>query len=157
VQLLYSEITTFSFCQKNLKMKQSLILFISILGFTTAYTTPQTNQPSLSQSNQNRRGFLKTVSFLGIAGAASVTVAPEEAQAVGPVKLKLKVKNYSAKICPKDRPIPGEKAMKGMRGLCVTVNADVEDVSPKVRTLNLKQDAWCNLGLPHKHFSMIGS
>eukprot|EP00549_Striatella_unipunctata_P020457 CAMPEP_0118704504 /NCGR_PEP_ID=MMETSP0800-20121206/19275_1 /TAXON_ID=210618 ORGANISM="Striatella unipunctata, Strain CCMP2910" /NCGR_SAMPLE_ID=MMETSP0800 /ASSEMBLY_ACC=CAM_ASM_000638 /LENGTH=171 /DNA_ID=CAMNT_0006606407 /DNA_START=189 /DNA_END=704 /DNA_ORIENTATION=- len=38
---------------------------------------------------------------------------------------------YTAQPCPKNRPIPGEKAMKGMRGLCVTVNAELVDTAPK--------------------------
>jgi len=111
-------------------MKASIIaVFGTLVGITAAYS-PQTNQsPSLSQSN--RRAFLKNASFLSIAGVVGGTIAPKEAEAVGPVKLNLKVNSYSAKICPPDRPIPGEKAMKGMRGLCVTVNADVKDVSPK--------------------------
>lgn len=112
-------------------MKQVIFALMIILGSAAAYT-PQTasrNPPTFSQSNSNRRGFFKIV---GAAGAAAVvTAAPNKAEAIGPVKLKLKVNSYSAKICPPDRPIPGEKAMKGMKGLCVTVNADVQDVSPK--------------------------
>jgi hypothetical protein len=41
------------------------------------------------------------------------------------------IKKYSAKVCPPDRPIPGEKAMQGMRGLCVTVEADLKEAPPK--------------------------
>ena len=104
-------------------MKIFACVFIAIWGFTSAYA-PQSNEfPPLSQSN--RRSFLKTASFLGISGVVATTSAPKDAEAVGPVKLNLKVNSYSARICPPDRPIPGEKAMKGMKGLCVTVNADV--------------------------------
>mmetsp|Transcript_15308 Transcript_15308/g.31748 ORF Transcript_15308/g.31748 Transcript_15308/m.31748 type:complete len:264 (+) Transcript_15308:183-974(+) len=53
---------------------------------------------------------------------------PEPANAIGPVKINLMNPKYSAVPCPKDRPIPGEKAMKGMRGLCVTVDVDLEEV-----------------------------
>ncbi len=105
------------------------------MGFAAAYSL-QMNQSSQST---NRRAFLKDASFLGIAGAGLATgsfFTPREAEAVGPVKLSLKVNSYTAKICPKDRPIPGEKAMKGMKGLCVTVNADVLDSSPKVRRMH---------------------
>ena len=51
-------------------------------------------------------------------------------QAVGPVKINLLNPTYTAIPCPKDRPIPGEKAMKGMRGLCVTVEVDLEELPP---------------------------
>jgi len=56
---------------------------------------------------------------------------PLVANAIGPVKINLLNPTYTAIPCPKDRPIPGEKAMKGMRGLCVTVNVDLEE-SPAV-------------------------
>ncbi len=45
--------------------------------------------------------------------------------------MNLKPLSYSAIPCPKDRPIPGEKAMKGMRGLLVTVDAEFEAPVPK--------------------------
>jgi len=53
------------------------------------------------------------------------------ANAVGPIKIDIKNPTYTAAPCPKDRPIPGEKAMKGMRGLCVQVKADLAENSPK--------------------------
>jgi hypothetical protein len=56
---------------------------------------------------------------------------PQPAQAIGPVKINLLNPTYSAVVCPKDRPIPGEKAMQGMRGLCVTVNVDLENAPEK--------------------------
>jgi len=56
---------------------------------------------------------------------------PLVANAIGPVKINLLNPTYTAIPCPKDKPIPGEKAMKGMRGLCVTVNVDLEE-SPAV-------------------------
>jgi len=56
---------------------------------------------------------------------------PLAANAIGPVKINLLNPTYTAVPCPKDRPIPGEKAMKGMRGLCVTVNVELEE-SPAV-------------------------
>ena len=55
------------------------------------------------------------------------------ANAVGPVKIGIINPTYTASPCPKDRPIPGEKAMKGMRGLCVKVKAELAENSPKVR------------------------
>lgn len=56
---------------------------------------------------------------------------PLPASAVGPVKIDLLNPVYSAAPCPPSRPIPGEKAMKGMRGLCVTVKADLKNATPK--------------------------
>ena len=56
---------------------------------------------------------------------------PRPAQAVGPVKINLLNPTYSAVPCPKDKPIPGEKAMKGMKGLCVTVDVDLEESPDK--------------------------
>lgn len=110
---------------------KNLFFIFSILNVSTnAYTQPSAGNKSTANS---RRAFLQTASALTIGTAVSTTIAgaPEEAQAIGPVRLKLKVLDYSAKICPPDRPIPGEKAMKGMRGLCVTVQAILEEVSPK--------------------------
>jgi hypothetical protein len=54
------------------------------------------------------------------------------AYAVGPIKIEIKNPTYTASPCPKDKPIPGEKAMKGMRGLCVQVKAELAENSPKV-------------------------
>lgn len=56
---------------------------------------------------------------------------PPPAHAVGPVKITLLNPTYTAIPCPRDRPIPGEKAMKGMRGLCVTVNVELEESPDK--------------------------
>lgn len=108
---------------------RSLILLCTILASTKAYTPQSQSSPSLA----NRRAFIKNASLLTLTGAAATTLTlnPQQAEAIGPVKITLKVKNYSAKICPPDRPIPGEKAMKGMKGLCVTVQADLLDASPK--------------------------
>jgi hypothetical protein len=48
------------------------------------------------------------------------------------VKIDIVNPTYTASPCPKDKPIPGEKAMKGMRGLCVQVKAELAENSPKV-------------------------
>ena len=117
-----------------------IILFLAIFGTSQSYgyTTPQPSNTKTTTSPSRRDFFQKTLTFttaaVGIGGTSlsTLTVAPQQAEAIGPVKLKLDVKDYSAKICPPDRPIPGEKAMKGMRGLCVTVKADVLEASPKV-------------------------
>lgn len=110
----------------------NLFVLFAFFNRANAYST----QPSASGNNHksvnsSRRAFLQTASTLTIASTLSTTIKPDEAEAIGPVKLVLDVKDYSARICPPDRPIPGEKAMKGMRGLCVTVKADLVDQSPK--------------------------
>lgn len=56
---------------------------------------------------------------------------PLSAQAIGPVKIFLEPDSYVAKPCPPSKPIPGQMAMKGMRGLCVTVQATLQEPSPK--------------------------
>jgi len=56
---------------------------------------------------------------------------PQPASAIGPIKINLVNPKYTAMPCPKDRPIPGEKAMKGMRGLCVTVDVDLDSIPEK--------------------------
>ena len=66
-------------------------------------------------------------SVAGILGGSPLS-QPEPANAIGPVKINLLNPKYSAIPCPKDKPIPGEKAMKGMKGLCVTVDVDLEDL-----------------------------
>ena len=67
----------------------------------------------------------------GLSSSTSSPLQPEPANAIGPIKINLLNPTYTAIPCPKDRPIPGEKAMKGMRGLCVTVEVDLEDKSEK--------------------------
>jgi len=68
-----------------------------------------------------------TASFAAIFLGGSPSFSPKPASAIGPVKLNLLNPKYSAVACPRDKPIPGNKAMKGMRGLCVTVDADLEE------------------------------
>jgi hypothetical protein len=87
-----------------------------------------------SDSDLSRRELF--VGILGTAAAASIVgAAPQEAHAIGPVKINLLNPTYSAKPCPKDKPIPGEKAMKGMKGLCVTVTVDLENAPEKLLEL----------------------
>jgi len=80
------------------------------------------------RSHSRRSLFSNALSLcLGVFGvSSSLLPPPRPASAIGPVKVKLVNEVYSAVDCPKDKPIPGEKAMKGMRGMCVTVSADVE-------------------------------
>jgi hypothetical protein len=92
------------------------------------------NQPAsavASLEHSHRRAFLGQV----IAGFIFVhinTISPSDADALaGPVKIALKPKQYSAVICPPEKPIPGEKAMVGMKGLCVTVRAELLEEPPR--------------------------
>lgn len=99
---------------------------------TTSTARTKVNAADTFGNISSRRDWLMTGAVVG-AGLASAGVAtpPRSAQAVGPVKINLLNPKYTAKPCPKDKPIPGEKAMKGMKGLCVTVDADLEEPPEK--------------------------
>lgn len=78
-----------------------------------------------------RRTFLAT-SGIGVATLGSTLIGnPQKVHAIGPVRLDLENPVYFAVPCPPSKPIPGEKAMKGLRGLCVTVKADLKEQAPK--------------------------
>mmetsp|Transcript_21781 Transcript_21781/g.30344 ORF Transcript_21781/g.30344 Transcript_21781/m.30344 type:complete len:254 (-) Transcript_21781:1917-2678(-) len=99
---------------------------------TTTNLASATNSDSDDSAVASRRSFLSTSAATAVATIAfGLVTPPQPAQAVGPVKVDLINPKYSAAPCPKDRPIPGEKAMKGMRGLCVTVEADLKENAPK--------------------------
>ena len=131
-------ITSFNFQRSSNRMtRPGLSLFLVVAGIIPScqgYTVNPKSGIDSVVSTSDRRAFLaKTASLVTIGTLSSTTIAPvEPAQAVGPVKISLANPIYSATICPPDRPIPGEKAMKGMKGLCVTVKADLLDISPKV-------------------------
>jgi len=76
---------------------------------------------------------ITAVSMAGILNSGGLVspTQPEPASAIGPIKINLLNPTYVAIPCPKDRPIPGEKAMKGMRGLCVTVDVDLDGIPEK--------------------------
>jgi len=78
-----------------------------------------------------RRAFLTTSAAAIAFGTAGWISCPPAADAVGPVKLSLKPFKYNAKPCPPNKPIPGQAAMRGMRGLCVTVDAELLESPPK--------------------------
>lgn len=82
-------------------------------------------------SASSRRGFVsKSIAFA--LGTTTASLAGSgAANAVGPIKIDIKNPTYTAAPCPRDKPIPGEKAMKGMRGLCVQVKAELAELSPK--------------------------
>ena len=86
-------------------------------------------------ASNTRRSFLGQSAALSLGALTATQLTPSTggpAEAVGPVKISLKNPQYSAAPCPPSKPIPGEKAMKGMRGLCVTVKADLEGPPEKV-------------------------
>ncbi|KAL7576040.1 hypothetical protein ACA910_000827 [Epithemia clementina (nom. ined.)] len=84
---------------------------------------------SISISGSSRRAFL--AGGAAIASAVGVMGPNNPAEAVGPVKISITPLSYTAAPCPPSRPIPGQMAMKGMRGLCVTVEASLDEASPK--------------------------
>jgi len=102
-------------------------------GFSVVTTAPRNSRPTTScQAVDSRRSFLGTAAVVASAVVAAGTAAPfQPANAVGPVKIDLTAKSYTAAVCPPSKPIPGAKAMKGMRGLCVTVEADLQNAAPK--------------------------
>ena len=82
----------------------------------------------------SRRAFANQVGALTLGTLTATSLTPGiggPAQAIGPVKISLINPPYTAAPCPKDKPIPGEKAMKGMRGLCVQVSAKLENAPEK--------------------------
>lgn len=127
----------------------------SVIGYAPPRSQMKVDPPPSSCSStdatdaiaSSRRSFVsKSVAFaLGTASASSIASLPGvgnsdsnlsvggTAEAIGPIKIDIIKPTYVAAPCPKDRPIPGEKAMKGMRGLCVQVKAELAENSPKVR------------------------
>jgi ABC-type nitrate/sulfonate/bicarbonate transport system permease component len=94
------------------------LLFLAVfstvaLAFApTSVQVPRRSTILCHAKDSSRRTFLGT----SAAAAAAVVVVgaalggtPQQAQAVGPVKLTLKNPVYSAKPCPPEKPIPGEK------------------------------------------------
>ena len=83
-----------------------------------------------SPSASSRRSFLATTTSTAaiLAGASTQT---QPARAVGPIRIDLKNPTYTAVPCPKDKPIPGQMAMRGLKGMCVTVQADLSEAAPK--------------------------
>jgi len=104
----------------------TLFLCISASAFHQV-SRGKTERTNLALS-AGRRAFLTTSTA---AAFGAITLRPQSAEAIGPVKVTLINPVYSAQPCPPNKPIPGEKAMKGLRGLCVSVKADLESQSPK--------------------------
>ena len=113
----------------------SIVLAATLISASQAYAP--TPMQMTHKASSSRRGFVsQSVAFaLGTATASSLASNANVggvANAVGPVKINIVDPVYFAAPCPPDKPIPGEKAMKGMRGLCVQVKAKLEENSPKV-------------------------
>lgn len=92
---------------RGLVFALALLQSVNVIAYSTQSSSRSTLTASASNSlAPSRRAFLKTASATAASFIASSSIAPVPANAVGPVKLKLAVKSYSAKICPPDRPIP---------------------------------------------------
>jgi hypothetical protein len=112
----------------------------------TTVPPPPPPPSSASALASSRRRFVSTGVAFALGGTTASLLAGVDgngnggnlggggvANAVGPIKIGIINPTYTASPCPKDKPIPGEKAMKGMRGLCVRVKAELAENSPKVR------------------------
>jgi hypothetical protein len=85
-----------------------ILTFLSLATQSYAYSLNRNTNTSSSGTTSNRRAFLKTASWIGITGATVSVFGPKEAHAIGPVKISLNPIEYSARVCPPDRPIPGK-------------------------------------------------
>ena len=97
---------------------------------------PHACNDHVAQNVNTRRSFFSQSAALSLGALTASKLTRNvggRAEAIGPVKISLKNPVYKAAPCPPSKPIPGEKAMKGMRGLCVTVNADLDGAPDKVR------------------------
>mmetsp|Transcript_12695 Transcript_12695/g.26890 ORF Transcript_12695/g.26890 Transcript_12695/m.26890 type:complete len:266 (+) Transcript_12695:50-847(+) len=97
-------------------------------------TCLQMSDPPSTGASSSRRSFFGQSAALTLGALTASKLTPTvggPVEAVGPVKISLNNPVYKAAPCPPSRPIPGEKAMKGMRGLCVTVNADLDGAPDK--------------------------
>lgn len=116
----------------------SILLCASLPQFNGAYSfsfmkKKASPHQTKKDSSSSRRAFFYEAAKIATIGTTTsiLTSNPQEANAIGPVKIDILNPVYSAAPCPPSRPIPGMKAMKGMRGLCVTVSADLKETSPK--------------------------
>lgn len=104
-------------------------------------SSSESNSIPSSSSSLSRRGFASKSLAFALGTTTASTLANTNfnnnfstggvANAVGPIKIDIVNPTYTAAPCPKDKPIPGEKAMKGMRGLCVQVKGELAENSPK--------------------------
>lgn len=108
-----------------------LLLSLSVLQQHGDAYSFVTMSADTGTSSSSRRSFINKAAALASVTTLVSTAGPGPAAAIGPVRVDLINPVYSAAPCPKNRPIPGEKAMKGMRGLCVTVEAELKAPAPK--------------------------
>eukprot|EP01083_Nonionella_stella_P224236 798390_1 len=111
------------------RLQQVLLNLLPLLLVSNAYNVPSSSSTAAATTDR-RAFFTKSATLLGTS-ALLTTFNPQQSNAIGPVKIGLENPTYTARICPPDRPIPGEKAMKGMKGVCVTVKANLTENSPK--------------------------
>jgi hypothetical protein len=111
------------------RLQQVLLNLLPLLLVSNAYNVPSSSSTAAAATDR-RAFFTKSATLLGTS-ALLTTINPQQSNAIGPVKIGLENPTYTARICPPDRPIPGEKAMKGMKGVCVTVKANLTENSPK--------------------------
>lgn len=124
---------------EKIVMTRSVLAAVFLLAMTGAQgfcplVVSNNNEKSLTRCDavaDSRRSFLSTTGAAVAAATVWGTGNIEPAEAVGPVKIMMKPKTYVARTCPPSRPIPGQKAMAGMRGLCVTVEAELEESPTK--------------------------
>ena len=114
------------------------IAAVSSINSVHAFSSLQMSLTTNAGENTSRRRFVSQSIAFGLGTATASTLATNTntnggvANAVGPIKIDIVNPTYTAAPCPKDKPIPGEKAMKGMRGLCVQVKAELAENSPKL-------------------------
>jgi len=120
-----------------MRVSFSFATLLAVAGGASAFqpiATPSRLSTALQQApndqSLSRRDWFATTAGAAAVAAGVLSSKPAPAEAVGPIKINLLNPKYVARPCPKDKPIPGEKAMKGMKGLCVTVDVDLEE-SPK--------------------------
>jgi hypothetical protein len=88
--------------------------------------------PSLSASCLQCSFLGTTTSAAAILTGASAFLVPHPASAIGPIFcINLKNPTYTAVPCPKDKPIPHQMAIRDLKGMCITVNADLAKLAPK--------------------------
>ena len=120
------------------------LLLVAFTGSMSFLVKPQQRAAFFKLYTTRRNILDKTVAMAFLSSLPFLQ--PEPSSAVGPVKIKLKNEVYTAVDCPKDKPIPGEKAMQGMRGMCVTVTADLED-SPQTELTKVGVYGFVNDGV----------
>mmetsp|Transcript_939 Transcript_939/g.1222 ORF Transcript_939/g.1222 Transcript_939/m.1222 type:complete len:247 (-) Transcript_939:314-1054(-) len=117
---------------RNRSVTLSWAFISALFGLAGALNASQKSATAgLDSVVSDRRAFFTKSAAAAFIATGGLIHKPSSADAVGPVKVPLSVIKYSAEKCPPSRPIPGEKAMKGMRGLCVTVEAKLTEDSPK--------------------------